>query len=70
MISVTAGQDFTINFRVTESYPPNPTITLTTPGSVPTDMSLLIQVTSFVKTKQGPTSIYAELIIQEQLLIS
>ena len=39
MISVTAGQDFTINCRVTKSYPPNPTITLTEPGSVPTDVT-------------------------------
>ena len=39
MTSVIAGQDFTINCRVTESYPPNPTITLTTPGSVLTDVT-------------------------------
>ena len=38
-INVTAGQDFTINCRVTKSYPPNLTITLTTPGSVPTDVT-------------------------------
>ena len=39
MISVTAGQDFTINCRVNESYPLNPTITLTAPGSVPTNVT-------------------------------